>query len=58
MEVDPDEIINLIDSEKYKKEKKEIIQLYWQELKKNGDHSILNLDNNPVMKIIEFGPNE
>lgn len=58
LEVDPDEIINLIDSEKYKKEKKEIIQLYWQELKKNGDHSILNLDNNPVMKIIEFGPNE
>ena len=58
LEVDPDEIVNLIDSEKYKKEKKEIIQLYWQELKKNGDHSILNLDNNPVMKIIEFGPNE
>ena len=58
LDADPDEMINIIDSENYKKEKKEIIKLYWQELKKNGDHSILNLDNNPIMKIIEFGPNE
>ncbi len=58
LDSDPDEMINIIDSENYKKEKKEIIKLYWQELKKNGDHSILNLDNNPIMKIIEFGPNE
>ena len=33
-----------------------MVELYWKELKKNGDHSLYNLDNNPVMKILEFGP--
>jgi arylsulfatase A-like enzyme len=58
LEADPNELINVIDSGNYQKDKKEIIKLYWDELKKNGDHTIYNLDNNPVMKIIEFGPNE
>ena len=32
-------------------------KLYWEELKKIGDQSIYNLDNKPIMKIIEIGPN-
>ena len=49
--------INLIDSDNHKNERQMMIKLYWKELKKNGDHSIYNLDNNPIMKIIEIGPN-
>ncbi len=56
LESDPDEINNLINSEKHKKQRQMMVELYWKELKKNGDHSLYNLDNNPVMKILEFGP--
>ena len=56
LKTDPDELINLIDLEDYKEDKKMMFKLYWEELKKNGDHTIYNLDNNPVMKIIELGP--
>ena len=56
LESDPDEINNLINSEKHIKQRQMMVELYWKELKKNGDHSLYNLDNNPVMKILEFGP--
>ena len=57
LDSDPNEMINLIDSDNHKNERQMMIKLYWEELKKNGDHSIYNLDNNPIMKIIEIGPN-
>ena len=56
LDSDPDEINNLINSEKHKKQREMMVEIYWKELKKNGDHSLYNLDNNPVMKILEFGP--
>ena len=56
LESDPHELKNLIDSDNHKEERQMMIKLYWEELKKNGDHSLYNLDNNPVMKILEFGP--
>ena len=57
LDSDPNEMKNLIDSDHHKNERQMMIKLYWEELKKNGDHSIYNLDNNPIMKIIEIGPN-
>jgi len=57
LDSDPNEMINLIDSDNHKNERQMMIKLYWEELKKNGYHSIYNLDNNPIMKIIEIGPN-
>ena len=57
LDSDPNEMTNLIDSDNHKNERQMMIKLYWEELKKNGDHSIYNLDNNPIMKIIEIGPN-
>ena len=42
---DPDEINNLINSEKHKKQRQMMVELYWKELKKNGDHSLSSKRN-------------
>ncbi len=40
----------------YIKQKELMMKLYWKEIEMNGDHSIYNLDNNPILKILDFGP--
>ena len=47
---------NLINDKNYIKQKELMMKLYWKEIEMNGDHSIYNLDNNPILKILDFGP--
>ena len=53
---DVEEMNNLINDKNYIKQKELMMKLYWKEIEMNGDHSIYNLDNNPILKILDFGP--
>jgi len=53
---DVEEMNNLINDKNYIKQKEIMMKLYWKEIEMNGDHSIYNLDNNPILKILDFGP--
>ena len=54
---DVEEMNNLINDKNYTKQKELMMKLYWKEIEMNGDHSIYNLANNPILKILDFGPN-
>ena len=54
---DVEEMNNLINDKNYIKQKEIMMKLYWKEIEMNGDHSIYNLANNPILKILDFGPN-